>query len=90
MTGCETTEYVKQTEEVATVPPQALYEAEPIPSVPEGVPPDERTEYLLDAYAARGDALKRARERSEGMASWVDMIKKLYPNTRVEDLRPVD
>ena len=90
MTGCAKTEYVKQEVEVATVPPASLYESAPIPSVPEGVPPEERTDYLLEAYASRGDELKRSNERSRGLANWVELIQKLYPETKVVEQPPVD
>lgn len=85
MTGCVRTEYVTVIKEVATAPPKYLYVDEVKPAVPEGVPPSERLEYLLEAYASRGDALDRCSVRSGGMEDWVREIRALYPDTAVKD-----
>lgn len=90
MTGCAKTEYITKTVEVATVPPSSLYETSHIPEVPEGVLAEERTDYLLDAYAARKDAILRSNERASGMAEWVERIKALYPKTKVVPPDSVD
>lgn len=84
--GCGTTETITVTRKVGTLPPGYLYQKEPVPSVPEGVPPDQRTDYLLEGYASRGDAIRRANARAARMALWVEYIRKLYPETTVQPL----
>ena len=81
MTGCVKTETVIVTKNVAALPPEYLYSAEYIPSVPEGVPENERTAYLLEAYASRGDALKRDQEQAELFKRWVQEVRKIYPES---------
>lgn len=90
MTGCVKTETVIRTKEVAVIPPAYLCVAEAKPTVPDGVPADERTDYLLEAYASRGDALDRAAARAEKFAQWVEGIKKLYPDSIENPLNDIE
>lgn len=79
MTGCVRTETVIVTETVPAIPPTYLYDAERVPEVPDGLPPEERTAHLLEAFAARGDAIKRDQTQAQKMEKWVQEIRKLYP-----------
>lgn len=80
MTGCGTTETIVKTEIVPAIPPSYLWDSERLPQVPEGVPPEERTDYLLESYASRGDVIKRDQKQEERMRAWEEAIKRLYPN----------
>lgn len=90
ISGCVKTETIVEIKEVGTLPPAYLYEREPIPSVPAGLTVEERTNYLLDAYAARKDALERCTVRAQGVESWVQMVKELYPASVVKPLDKVE
>lgn len=90
MIGCVKTETVVVTKQVATLPPAYLYDAEPIPAVPDNVPPKERTGYLLEGYASRGDALKRDQKQEKLMQQWVEKIRQLYPESVVDPLDSVE
>lgn len=86
MTGCVKTETVIVEKTVAAIPPDYLWDAEPVPEVPTGVPPEERTNYLLEAYASRGDTIKRDQKQEALMRRWVDEIKRLYPGSAEKPL----
>ena len=61
------------------IPPTYLYDSEALPEVPEGLSAEERTAYLLEAYASRGDVIKRDQTQEQKMELWVQEIRKLYP-----------
>lgn len=84
ISGCVKTETVIVTKTVGTLPPPYLYAPEKVPEVPPGLAPGERTAYLIEGYASRGDALKRANGRFETLEDWVERIRELYPETVVE------
>ena len=90
MTGCVKTKTVIVTKVVATIPPEYLYSAEPLPDVPAGVPPEERTAYLLEAYASRGDVIRRDQNQQELMRKWAERILQLYPQSVGEPLPEVE
>lgn len=90
MSGCVKTETVVRTKEVAAIPPVYLCQAEPKPVVPEGIPANERTDYLLEAYASRGDALDRVAQRAALFNKWVEEIKKLYPDSVEKPLEDLE
>lgn len=90
MSGCVKTETIIRVQEVAVLPPAYLCEAEPKPMVPEGLPADERTDYLLEAYASRGDAMDRAAERAALFDKWTKAIKELYPGSVEKPLEDLE
>ena len=80
-TGCVKTETVVVTKTIAAIPPRYLYDSEPVPEVPDGVPPEERTEYLLEAFASRKDVIRRDQKQEVLMDEWVEAMRKLYPGS---------
>lgn len=90
MTGCVKTETVVVTKTVATIPPEYLYDSERLPTVPADVPASERTVYVLEAFASRGDVIKRDQKQGGLMQKWVDEIRALYPETIVHPLGSVE
>lgn len=58
--------------------------------MPDNIPADERTAYLLEAYAARGDAIKRDQEQADLMRTWVDEVRKLYGEELNQPLTDVE
>lgn len=86
MSGCGKTETIIRTQEVAVLPPNYLYVQEVKPTVPAGLPPDKRTDHLLDAYASRGYAIERSNKRAELIRQWVEGVKRLYPESEEKPL----
>ena len=70
---------------MAVIPPEYLYDSEPLPVVPAGLLPEERTEYLLESHASRGDVIKRDQGQERLMKEWVDKVRQIYPEVRVEE-----
>lgn len=90
MSGCVKTEYIIRTQEVAVLPPNYLYVQETKPAVPGELPSDERTDYLLEAYASRGDAIDRANKRAALIRQWVEGVKRLYPESIEQPLEDLE
>lgn len=89
-TGCVKTETVIVERRVATLPPKYLYDAEPVPQVPDGIPASERTAYLLEAFASRGDVIKRDRVQADLMDKWVESVRKIFPDAVVQPLDSIE
>ena len=89
MTGCGTTETVVVTKTVPALPPAYLYDSEALPRVPAGLPASDRTSALLDAFAARGDVIKRDQKQKTLMDNWIEEIRKLYPEAVEHPLNDV-
>lgn len=90
MTGCVKTETVIRTQEVAAIPPAYLCIAEAKPVVPENAPPEERTDALLEAYAARGDVIDRNAKQAAVFQRWVELIKAIYPDSIEKPLEDLE
>lgn len=90
ISGCVKTETVIVEKKVAAIPPTYLWDSEPLPEIPAGLEPDERTGYLVEGYASRGDVIRRDKEQEALMRKWEAQIKKLYPETLVHPLDEVE
>lgn len=75
---------------MATIPPAYLWDSEATPEIPPGLSPEERTAYLVEGFASRGDVIRRDQKQEALMHQWEKRIRELYPEVLVHPLDEVE